>query len=147
VIVALALAIAADALTLLITRLWYSGRGITFDLGADGVAAPLAGALPAAALAAAIGVGAGALLRRQGATVALILVWLLIGEAAVGAIGDNARFAPGHALAAVVAAHSRGSTNTLGIWAGVATALVYAIVFVAAGFALANRADVPAAGD
>jgi ABC-2 type transport system permease protein len=147
VLVALVFAALADGLTLLIAKLWYAGRGITFDLGADHVLVPLLGAVGASVVAAAIGVGLGALMRRQTAAVTTILVWLLIGEAAIGAIGDGARYAPGHALAAVVSAHTNGGGNTLGIWAAAATAVVYAAIFVVAGGFAMVGSDVPSSGD
>jgi len=147
VLAAFAFAALSDGLTLLIAKLWYAGRGITLDLGADHVLVPLLGAVGASVLAAVIGVGLGALMRRQTATVTAILVWLLIGETAIGAIGDGARFAPGHALASVVSAHTNGGGNTLGIWAAAATAAVYAAIFVVAGGLAMIGSDVPSSGD
>ena len=48
--------------------------------------------------------------------VVAILLWLLIGEGIISAVGDASRFAPGHALAAVVAAHGAGSRDMLAVW-------------------------------
>jgi ABC-2 type transport system permease protein len=146
-LVALAFAVFACVLTVLIAKLWYGGRGLSLDLSAEGVTTPLLGTLGACLAAAAIGVGIGALLRRQGATIALILIWLLIGEAAVGAVGDSARYAPGHALAAVVVAHSDGSGSMLGVWGGAVLAAWYGVFFAAAGGALLIASDVPSSGE
>jgi ABC-2 type transport system permease protein len=147
VLVAILLALLADGLTLLIGTLWYAGRGVSLDLGADHVLAPLLGAVGASVIAAAIGTGFGALLRRQTAAVAVILVWLLIGEAAIGAIGDDARYSPGRALASVVVARVDGGGNTLGVWPAVLTGCAYAVLFVAAGAFAMIGSDVPSGGD
>jgi ABC-2 type transport system permease protein len=146
VCVALVLALLADALTLLIADLWYEGRGLSLELG-GGTTTPLLGTIGASALAAGIGVGFGALLRRQTTAVVLILVWLLIGEAAINVIGDDARYAPGHALAGVIVAHQEGSGRHLGVWTAAATALVYAVIFGAAGLLSTLASDVPSSGE
>ncbi|HEX6679482.1 MAG TPA: ABC transporter permease, partial [Gaiellaceae bacterium] len=93
-LVVLVLAVAADLVTLLIAELWFHGRGVTLHLGRYTLA-PLLGTIGVSMLAAAIGIGVGALFRRQTAAVVTILLWLLIGEAVIGIIGDRARFAPG----------------------------------------------------
>jgi hypothetical protein len=146
VLIALVLAAIAGVLTLAISRLWYEGRGVSLELG-GGTTTPLLGALGASALAAAIGTGVGALLRRQTTAVVLILVWLLIGEAAIGAIGEGARYAPGHVIASVLVAHQEGRGNMLGVWAAAAAALVYAVAFLALGLFTVLGSDVPTSGD
>ncbi len=141
VVSAVALAAVGCAATLLLAELWYQGRGIPLELG-DGTLIPFLGALGASALAAAIGVGVGAILRRQTLAVVLILVWLLIGEAIINVIGDDAAFAPGHAVAAVIVAHREGNAARLGLWPAVVTCLVYAAVLVGVGTLLVSRSDV-----
>src|SRR5262249_1913598 len=64
------------------------------------------GTVGAAMLAGGIGVGLGAIIRRQTATIVAILLWLLIGESVISAVGDAARFAPRHAPGPVVAPHA-----------------------------------------
>ena len=146
-LVVFVLAVLADAATLVISELWYSGRGLSLHLGRDTLS-PFLGAVGASLLAAGIGVGIGALFRRQqtGAIVA-ILLWLLIGEGVISAAGDAARFAPGHALAAVVAAHSSGSADMLAVWPAAIVGLLYAAVFCGAGFLVVIGSDVPGSGD
>lgn len=146
VLVVLALAVLADAVTLLIAELWFQGRGVTLHLGRDTLA-PFLGALGASMLAAAIGVGIGALFRRQTAAIVTILLWLLIGEAVVGVAGDGARFAPGRVLGAVAAAHSNGVADRLGAWPAAVIGLLYATVFCAVGFLVVLGSDVPGSGD
>jgi len=145
-VVAVGLALLADAATLAVAELWYQGRGLTLQLDGDTMG-PLLGAIGASALGAAIGVGVGALLRRQTGAIVLILLWLLIGEAVIGAVGDAARFAPGHALGAVVSAHTDGTRDTLGVWPAVFTGVFYAAVFGLAGLFATLGSDVPSSGD
>ncbi len=146
VVLAAAFAVVSAALTLAITEIWYSGRGVDLELG-GGTMTPFLGAVAASVLAGAIGLGFGTLLRRQTAAIVLIMVWLLIGEAAVGAIGSDARYAPGHAIAAVLVAHREGTSDLLGVWGGVATALVYAALFGGLGLLVAVRSDVESRAD
>ncbi len=146
VLVAVAAALVSAVLTLGIAEIWYGGRGIDLELG-GGTMTPFAGALAASALAGAIGFGFGALLRRQTASIVLIMVWLLIGEHALTVIGDKSRYAPGHAIASVLVAHREGSNQLLAVWPGVATALVYAGGFLAVGALMMIRSDAPSSAD
>jgi ABC-type transport system involved in multi-copper enzyme maturation permease subunit len=145
-LVVLALAVGADLATLLIAELWFHGRGATLHLGRYTLA-PFLGAVGASMLAAAIGIGIGALFRRQTAAIVTILLWLLIGEGVIGVIGDGARFAPGRALGAVAAAHSDGVADRLGAWPASVLGLLYATAFCAAGFFVVLSSDVPSSGD
>jgi len=145
-LVVLGLALAADAATLLLAELWFHGRGLTLHLSRETLA-PLLGVVGASLLAGGIGVGLGALVRRQTATIVAILLWLLIGEGVITTAGDVARFAPGHALGAVVAAHVDGSRDVLGVWGAVSVGLLYVAAFCAAGFLVVLGSDVPSGGD
>jgi ABC-2 type transport system permease protein len=146
VILAVGIAAVSIAATLVIAEVWFSGRGVDLELG-GGTMTPFAGATAASVLAGAIGLGFGAVLRRQTASIVLIMVWLLIGEAAIGVIGDAARYAPGHAIASVLAAHREGTNALLGVWAGVATALVYVVVLGGLGLLVVVRSDVESRTD
>lgn len=146
VLVGAAVAVLAAIATVLIGELWYAGRGITLHLG-GGTWTPLAGAVGAAAIASAIGVGVGAILRRQTGSIVVILLWLLIGENIIGLIHGATRYGPGHVVAAVVGAHVHGTPDTLGLWPAVLLSLFYAAVLCAVGFFLAARTDVPSSGD
>ncbi len=145
-LVAFVLALLTDAATLVISELWYQGRGLTLHLG-SGTLAPLLGVVGASMLAAGIGVGVGALFRRQTGAIVAILLWLLIGEGVISAVGDTARFAPGHALGAVVAAHSTGSRDMLAVWPAAVVGLLYVAIFCGAGFLVVVGSDVPSSGD
>src|SRR5205085_1687217 len=111
--------------------------------GLAAIVAVLIGSL----LGAGMGVGIGALLRRQTGAVVAILRWLLIGEGVISAAGDSARFAPGRALGAVVAAHEVGARDVLGVWAAVAVGVLYAAIFCGAGFLVVLGSDAPTSGD
>jgi len=139
------LAVAAGAVTLILAEVWYAGRGETLDLG-GGTLTPLLGTLAASVVAAAVGMGLGAVLRRQTASTVVILLWLLIGENVIALVPGAARYAPGHVLAALVVAHRHSSADTLGFGAAAAISLLYAAALCAAGFAVVRRSDVPATG-
>jgi ABC-2 type transport system permease protein len=131
-----ALAVLAELLTIVIG---VSG-GILHLREADLV---LVGTLIGAAVAAALGVGLGAIFRGQGTAIGVTLFWLLLGESLLAAaIGHGVRFFPGHVFAATAAGTRAGSGVVLGTWAGVAVAVVYAALFLAVGTALLSRRDV-----
>jgi ABC-2 type transport system permease protein len=120
----LALAVFSGAVAYGLTALWLAGRSVSSELNSWETLSVLAGTLAAAAIAGAIGVGFGALLRRQTAAIVLALVWLLIGEPLLSIAGVQ-QYAPGHAIASVVEAGHQGG-DLLSFWGGVAVALVYA---------------------
>jgi len=123
-----------------LTALWLTGKSVPLHLGSRGVLLGVPGTLAASALAAAIGVGFGALLRRQTGAIVLTLIWLLVGEPLLAVAGIQ-RYAPGHVIAAVVDA-GRHSGELLHFWPGTLLALVYAAVLAAAGTFAVGRADV-----
>jgi hypothetical protein len=92
-------------------------------------------------------VGVGVFFRRQTGAIVAILLWLLIGEGIISAVGDASRFAPGHALAAVVAAHGSGSRDMLAVWPATVVGLLYVAIFCGAGFLVVIGSDVPSSGD
>jgi ABC-2 type transport system permease protein len=96
--------------------------------------------LGAGALAAVVGVGIGALFRRQTAAIVLALIWLLVGEPVLS-IARVQEYAPGHAIAAVAVAGTPTS-ELLDFWPGLLVTLAYAAVFAVAGAVSVDRADV-----
>jgi ABC-2 type transport system permease protein len=146
ILVVFVFAVLADAATLVIAELWYHGRGVSLHLGSDTLA-PFLGAVGGSMLAGGIGFGIGALLRRQTGSIIAILLWLLIGESVISAVGDSARFAPGHVLGAVVAAHQVGTRDVLGVSAAVVVGLLYVAIFCGAGFLVVLGSDAPTSGD
>jgi hypothetical protein len=100
----------------------------------------VAGIVLAAAIAGALGVGFGSLVRRQTAAIVVALVWLLVGEPLLG-IANVDRYGPGRAVASVVEAGNQGS-ELLGFGAGLGVALVYVVVAGALGTLSLSRSDI-----
>ena len=130
----------AELVTWAIAAAWISGRSVPFLLDSRPILDTYLGILGAGALAAVLGVGLGAVLRRQTAAIVIALVWLLVGEPVLSIAGIQ-EYAPGHAIAAVAVAGER-SSELLGLWPGLLVALVYGIVFAAAGAVAMERTDV-----
>lgn len=136
----LALALVGLATSFLLTAIWIAGKSLPSQLGSREVLLVVPGVLAAGAIAAVIGVGFGALLRRQTAAIVLTLVWLLVGEPLMGAAGVQ-RYAPGHVIAAVVDA-GRSSSELLHFWPGTLLALAYAAVLAALGTLTVQGSDI-----
>ena len=130
----------AELVTWAIAAAWISGKSVPFLLDSRPILDTYLGILGAGALAAVLGVGLGAVLRRQTAAIVIALVWLLVGEPVLSIAGVQ-EYAPGHAIAAVAVAGER-SSELLGLWPGLLVALVYGIVFAAAGAVAMERTDV-----
>ena len=130
----------AELVTWTIAAAWLSGKSVPFWLDTHPILTAYLGILGAGALAAALGVGLGALLRRQTAAIVLALIWLLVGEPVL-AIAGLQQYAPGHAIAAVAVAGS-ASSELLAFWHGLLVALCYVGAFAAAGTVVVHRSDV-----
>lgn len=130
----------AELVTWTIAAAWISGRSVPFWLDSRAILDTYLGILGAGALAAVLGVGLGAVLRRQTAAIVIALVWLLVGEPVLSIAGIQ-EYAPGHAIAAVAVAGER-SSELLGLWPGLLVALVYGTAFAAAGAVAMERSDV-----
>jgi hypothetical protein len=130
----------AELVTWTIAAAWISGRSVPFWLDSRAILDTYLGILGAGALAAVLGVGLGAVLRRQTAAIVIALVWLLVGEPVLSIAGIQ-EYGPGHAIAAVAVAGER-SSELLGLWPGLLVALVYGTAFAAAGAVAMERSDV-----
>ena len=126
-------------------EIWYAGRGVTLHLG-NGTLTPVVGVIGASALAAAAGVGLAGVLRRQTATIVLILLWLLIGENVINVSESAARYAPGHVLGAIASAHDHRTQGALAVWPAVVVALIYVAVLAGVGLVAVVRSDAPTQG-
>ncbi|HVD12608.1 MAG TPA: hypothetical protein VNB46_05170 [Gaiellaceae bacterium] len=135
-----ALALFSAAFAWAFAALLLSARSVTLHLGSAAVLRVLLGTIAAAAITGALGVGFGALVRRQTAAVVVALVWLLVGEPLLSIAGIEG-FAPGHAVASVVEAGEQGS-NLLGFWEGLAVVCGYVAAFGALGTLAVTRSDV-----
>jgi ABC-2 type transport system permease protein len=130
----------SELVTWLIAAVWLWGKSVPFQLDDRSILRSYLGILGAGALAAVVGVGIGALFRRQTAAIVLALLWLLVGEPVLSIAGGQA-YAPGHAIAAV-AAGGTSSSDLLHFGPGLLVALAYAGVFAVAGAVVIDRTDV-----
>lgn len=130
----------AELVTWLIAAAWLAGKSVPLSLDTRPILTAYLGILGAGALAAAVGVGLGALLRRQTAALVLALIWLLVGEPVLSIAGVQ-QYAPGHAIAAVALAGSTAG-ELLTFWHGLLIAFVYVGVFAVAGAMAVSRSDV-----
>lgn len=135
-----ALAAFAWAVALGLAELWLTARSVPSQLWSHETFTLLLGLLAAAALTGAIGVGFGALLRRQTAAIVVALVWLLVGEPLLGITGKQ-RYAPGHVIASVVEAGHQGG-DMLRFWPALLLGLGYAALLGVAGALVVARSDV-----
>jgi ABC-2 type transport system permease protein len=136
-VVGVALAVVAEALTVVVAR-----AGVSLNLHNSRYV--LIGVFIASAAAGALGVGLGAIYHRQGPAIITAFLWLLIVENVLSiGLRNGVKYLPGHVFAATVAG-TRGSTESdlLGAWPGAAGAVLYALGFLAVGAALLSRRDV-----
>jgi ABC-2 type transport system permease protein len=139
------LAAAAVVVVIAIAAPWLSTKGIHFELGDGGLRRIVLGTVLAAALVGPLGVGWGAIFRRQGAAIGAALVYLLIGENILQPLlGDNREYSPASAFAAVVNAARESGPNDdlLALWPGALLSAAYATAFLVAGAAILARRDV-----
>jgi len=133
----------ASALAAAIGTAALRARGIEVRLDAGDYTLLIAGAAPAAALWAAIGVGVGALLRNQVSALVGICAWLLFVEGLlVGDVADIAevgRFAPG-AAGEAISGQNPGTLLAPGF--GLLALTLYATAVTVAGLLATSRRDV-----
>jgi len=137
----LLLALVAEIGAYAFAALWLAGKSAPLHLASHDTVLLFGGTLLAGVVAAAVGVGLGALLRRQTAAIVLALIWLLVGEPLL-AIGGAQPYAPGHTIAAVALGAGRSSGELLRFWPGTLLALFYAAVLSLVGTWMVNRSDV-----
>jgi ABC-2 type transport system permease protein len=134
------LALAADVFAWALAALLLQARSVPVHLGSGSALRLAAGTILAAAITGALGVGLGALLRRQTAAIVIALVWLLVAEPLL-AIANAERYGPGHVIASVVEAGNQGS-QVLSFGNGLALALVYLAAAGVLGTIALRRADI-----
>jgi ABC-2 type transport system permease protein len=135
-----ALAVFSGVVAWVLAALLLSARSVPVHLGSPDVMRPLFGTLAGAAVAGALGVGFGFLLRRQTAAIVVVFIWLLVVEPLL-AIANVNQYAPGHAVASVVVAGAP-SSELLSFWPGFLLALAYAAGLALAGAVAVRRTDV-----
>jgi ABC-2 type transport system permease protein len=140
-LVGLGLALLAEVGAYALAAVWLAGKSVPSHLASHDTLQLFVGTLIAGAIAAMIGVGLGAVLRRQTGAIVLALIWLLVGEPLL-AIGNAQPYAPGHTMAAVAVNAGRGSGELLHFWPAMLLGLVYATALALLGTWLVARSDV-----
>jgi ABC-2 type transport system permease protein len=131
----------AVAATLVVGSAALAARGIPITLDSGDYTLMPAGGIAAAALWAPIGIGLGALLRNQVATLAAIFLWLFFVEnLLIDFVPDVGRFAPGAAAAAITGLDPE---TLLAPALGALLLVLYAAATAAAGWIATLRRDVP----
>lgn len=135
--------LAAGAVAIGVSTAAFRARGITIHLDPGDYVLPLLGGAAAAALWAAIGVGIGAIVRNQVATLVGLCAWLLFVENLL--LGDLAnvnvgRFLPGAAAAAI--SGQKPDTPLLAPAVALVLLALYASAAAIAGWVATNRRDV-----
>jgi ABC-type transport system involved in multi-copper enzyme maturation permease subunit len=143
-LVGLGYALACTTVVTAIALPWLTAKDINVSLVDNGLPATIAGSVAAVALYALIGVGLGALLREQVATVVGLLIYRFVVEpilTRIAALDSWTRYLPGPADGALT-----GITLTnqqfLQPWHGGLVLTAYALVIATAGTYLATRRDV-----
>lgn len=126
------------ALALGVPLLVGKGVDVSFDHDATRL---VGGTMGAMMIAGVLGVGVGSLIHNQVAAIISVFGWLLIAEPVLnGAVKEEARYAPGQAIAAIVG----DSEDLLSPRAAVALALAYAAALLALGGRFVFSRDVHA---
>jgi ABC-2 type transport system permease protein len=143
-LVGIGYALACTVVVAAIAVPWLSAKDVDLTLAGNGLPATMAGGIAAVTLYALIGVGLGALIREQVATVVGLLIYLFVIEAIltnIPALDAWTRYLPGPADNALT-----GITLTnqqyLQPWQGGLVLTAYCLLIAAAGTYLANRRDV-----
>ncbi|HEV8648397.1 MAG TPA: ABC transporter permease [Actinomycetes bacterium] len=137
-------ALVCVAVTVAVALPWLGAKGIDVPLSSNGIPATLAGVVAAVAIFGLIGVGLGALLRDQVATVVGLLVYLFVVEPIVTripALRGWTVYLPGAAANALTQV-AQANQQFLQPWQGGIVLAGYGIVLAAAGTFLTVRHDV-----
>jgi ABC-2 type transport system permease protein len=123
---------------------WLSAKGTQVDLLGNGLPGTFAGVVADVVIFGLLGVGLGALLRNQVATVVGLLVYRFVAEpilTGVPALRDWTIYLPGSASAALTQV-SLTTQEYLDAWQGGLVLAAYAIAVAAAGVLLSMRRDI-----
>jgi ABC-2 type transport system permease protein len=134
----------ADALPAGGEAVGLAARGVEVELTGGDYAQLVAGGAAAAAFFAAIGVGVGAAVRNQVASVVGLCVWLLLVEPLLlGDVPAVGKYAPGASAGAVAGAIQSQIADSLVVpGLGLALLAAYAALVALAGSLLINRRDI-----
>lgn len=142
VVVGAGYAVTCLAVTFAIAAPWLSAKHI--DVLTAGKPTTVLGVVVSVAIFGLIGVGLGALLREQVATVVGVLIYLFVAEPIITRVpdlNDWTRFLPGSARYAVIQVSQNGM-DLLVPWQGGLVLAAYGILFAVAGSYLAMRRDI-----
>jgi ABC-2 type transport system permease protein len=134
----IAFGLLAECLMAGATSVAFAARGIDNQLGGGDYVQLLAGGTSAAVLWATIGIGVGALVRNQVATLVGLCAWILLIENLLLFVPGVARYAPGAAGLALA-----GRPDELPAALGALVLVLYAIAASAGGWLATLRRDVP----
>ena len=143
-LVGIGYALVCIAVTIAIALPWLNAKGIQVPLGGNGIPATLAGVVAAVAIFGLIGVGLGALVREQVATVVGLLVYLFITEPIVTripALHSWTSYLPGAAANALTQV-AQANQEFLPPWQGGLVLAAYGLILAAAGTVLTIRRDI-----
>lgn len=142
--VGIAYALVCIVVTVAIAVPWLSAKGIEVTLTADGIPGTFAGVVAVLAVFGLVGVGLGALVRDQVATVVGLLIYLFVVEqilTSISALRSWTIYLPGAAANAVTQVAQVGQ-EFLEPWQGALVLAGYGLAFAAAGTLLSMRRDV-----
>ena len=142
--VGVAYALVCIAVTIAIAVPWLSAKGIDVTLTGDGVPGTFAGVVAVLAVFGLIGVGLGALVRDQVATVVGLLIYLFVVEPVltnIPALGSWTMYLPGAAANGLTQVAQSG-LEFLDPWKGGIVLAAYGGGFAAVGTWLSMRRDV-----
>jgi hypothetical protein len=141
-VVGVVVAAVSSLLTLAVALPWLAARDIDISLLSTDVGVPILGALIATGLAAAVGIGLGALMPNQTVAITVVIVWTSIVEALlVGFVPEIGRWLPTGAASAL------GGTVTaegglLPFWGAALLLTGYGLALAAAGTRLVTRREI-----
>jgi ABC-2 type transport system permease protein len=137
-------ALVCVAVTIAIALPWLSAKGIGVQLTGDGIPATFAGVVAVLAIFGLVGVGLGALVRDQVATVVGLLIYVFVVEQvliSIPALGSWTMYLPGAAANALTQV-AQADQQYLQPWQGAIVLIGYGLAFAAAGTLLSMRRDV-----
>lgn len=136
--------VASTAVVATLAMVWLPAKGVDISLTANGLPATMIGGVAAVAVYALIGVGLGALLRDQVATVVGMLIYLYVVETiltGIPALAGWTIYLPGPAASALTGI-SLTTRDFLPAWQGGLLLAGYGIVFAVAANYLTMRRDI-----
>jgi ABC-2 type transport system permease protein len=137
-------ALVCIAVTIAVALPWLSAKGIDVRLAGDGIPATFAGVVAVLAIFGLVGVGLGALVRDQVATVVGLLIYLFVVEPVltnIPALSSWTIYLPGAAANAVTQVAQVGQ-EYLEPWQGGIVLAGYGLAFAVLGALLSMRRDV-----